>query len=138
LSLTALRAKLQKLESVNDAEKKDESEIKSTSKTGSKFFNAMRDLKYQQAMVENLKKQYDVAKLDEAKDANIIQVINEPLVAEQPSKPQRHLIVTIGALLGVLLSSILAFIMNALDKAKHNPESAERLNLLRRYLQLGK
>jgi uncharacterized protein involved in exopolysaccharide biosynthesis len=105
-----------------------------SSKIGSVFLNAMRDLKYQQFLVETIKKQYDIAKMDEAKDASLIQVINEPLVPEYPSHPKKQLIVTIGALIGLLISIILAFIMNALNEAKQTPESAERLNLLRRYL----
>jgi uncharacterized protein involved in exopolysaccharide biosynthesis len=98
----------------------------------------MRDLKYQQALVETLKKQYDVAKMDEAKDANLIQVVNEPLVPEQPSNPKRSVIVFFGGLIGLILSIIFAFILNSLNVAKQNPSSAERLNLMRRYLQLGK
>ncbi len=136
--LASLRSQLQKLESDNEMREKGTSGIKRSSKTGSEFLNNMRDLKYQQALIEILKKQYDIAKMDEAKNANLIQVINEPLVPEQPSRPQRGLIVTIGGLLGLIVSIILAFIMNAFDTAKQNPESAERLNLLRRYLQRGK
>jgi uncharacterized protein involved in exopolysaccharide biosynthesis len=138
LSLGVLRAQLKKLESDNEDREKDKDGIKGSPKTGSEFLNNMRDLKYQQALVENLKKQYDVAKMDEAKDANLIQVINEPLVPEYPSKPQRYLIITIGTSLGLILSIILAFLMNSLDAAKTNPESAARLDLLRRYLQGGK
>ena len=138
LSLAVLRSELQKLESANQVSENDASGIKKTTKTGSVFLNNIRDLKYQQALVETLKKQYDIAKMDELKDANLIQVINEPLVAEHPSKPKRNLIITIGIILGLLVSIILAFIMNALDAAKQKPESSERLNLLRRYLQLGK
>jgi hypothetical protein len=41
-------------------------------------------------------------------------------------------------LIALIMSILLAFIMNALDAAKQNPGSAERLNLLRRYLQRGK
>jgi uncharacterized protein involved in exopolysaccharide biosynthesis len=138
LSLGVLRAQLQKLETDNEVREKDKDGIKGSPKTGSEFLNNMRDLKYQQALVENLKKQYDVAKMDEAKDANLIQVINDPLIPEHPSKPQRDVIVTIGTLLGLILSIILAFVMNAIETAKQKPESAERLYLLRRHLQRGK
>jgi tyrosine-protein kinase Etk/Wzc len=138
LSLAVLRAQLKNLESTNQASEIDANGIKKASKTGSVFLNNIRDLKYQQSLVETLKKQYDAAKMDEAKDANLIQVVNEPLVPEQPSEPNRNLIISIGVMLGLLVSIILAFIMNALDTAKQNPESAERLNLLRRYLQRGK
>ena len=138
LSLAVLRAQLKNLESTNHVSEIDANGIRKASKTGSVFLNNIRDLKYQQSLVETLKKQYDAAKMDEAKDANLIQVVNDPLVPEQPSEPNRDLIISIGVMLGLLVSLILAFIMNALDKAKHNPESAERLNLLRRYLQRGK
>jgi tyrosine-protein kinase Etk/Wzc len=137
LSLASLRAQLQNLEN-NSGPKKDAIVNNKLSKTGSVFLNAMRDLKYQQALVETLKKQYDVAKMDEAKDANLIQVVNEPLVPEQPSNPKRSVIVFFGGLIGLILSIIFAFILNSLNVAKQNPSSAERLNLMRRYLQLGK
>ena len=137
LSLASLRGQLKNIENNSEPQKNISVNIKS-SKIGSVFLNAMRDLKYQQLLVETIKKQYDIAKMDEAKDASLIQVINEPLVPEYPSHPNKQLIVTIGALLGLLISIILAFIMNALNEAKQNPESAERLNLLRRYLKRGK
>jgi capsular polysaccharide biosynthesis protein len=44
----------------------------------------------------------------------------------------------IATLLALVISIMLAFIMNALDTAKQKPESAERLNLLRRYLLRGR
>ena len=138
LSLADLRAQLQKLESASEVREKDVSGIKNSSKTGSIFLNNMRELKYQQILIETLKRQYDIAKMDEAKDANLIQVINEALAPEQPSKPQRGLIVTFGALFGLLISIIFAFIMNGLEQARLNHQSAQRLDLLRNYLQHGK
>ncbi len=138
LSLAVLRAQLQKLESDNGVRGKDTSEIKGSSKTGSEFLNNMRDLRYQQSFVESLKKQYDIAKMDEAKDVNLIQVLNEPITPEQPSKPRRVLIVAIGALFGLFMGIVLAFILNGLDKAMQNSESARRLDLLKRYLKFGK
>ena len=134
LSLNLLRARLRSLEATNKSSDKETSDIMKMSNTGSAILNNMISLKYQQALVENLKKQYDISKLDEAKNPNLIQVVNEPLIADKPSKPQREFIVFIGAIIGLIASIILAFIMNALDKAKQNPESAERLNLLRSYL----
>jgi tyrosine-protein kinase Etk/Wzc len=136
--LGSLRSQLQKLESDNEMLGKRTSGMQRPLKTGSEFLNNMRELKYQQALTEMLKKQYDMAKMDEAKNANLIQVVNEPLVPESPSRPRRGLIVAVGASLGLILSIVFAFIMNALDTANQNPKSVERLNLLRRYLKLGK
>jgi uncharacterized protein involved in exopolysaccharide biosynthesis len=136
--LASLRSQLQRLENDNEMREKEPGKMKSSSKAGSDFLNNMRDLKYQQAFIEMLKKQYDISRMDEAKNANLIQVINDPLVPEEPSRPMRGVIIAVGTFLGLILSTVLAFIMNAIDAAKNKPESAERLNLLRRYLQVGK
>ena len=137
--LASLRGQLQKLENVSYEQEKNVNGIKKLSKkTSSEYLNNMRELKYQQVLVETLKKQYDVAKMDEAKDSNLIQVLNDPIVSEQPSKPRRDVIMIIGTVLGLIISIILAFIMNAFNTAKQIPKSAERLSLLLRYLKGGK
>ena len=52
---------------------------------GLEYLRAEHELQYQQAMYDMLMKQYDAAKLDESKDAAIIQVVEpaiEPNAAE--------------------------------------------------------
>ena len=46
---------------------------------GMEYLRAEHELKYRQAMFDLLLKQYDAAKLDESKDAAIIQSLNPQL-----------------------------------------------------------
>jgi uncharacterized protein involved in exopolysaccharide biosynthesis len=76
--------------------------------------------------------------MDEAKESPLVQVVDKAMPPEERSSPKRAQMMVIATLLALVISIMLAFIMNALDTAKQKPESAERLNLLRRYLQRGK
>jgi len=61
----------------------------------------LRDVKYYQMLYELLSKQYEVARLDEAKEASVIQVLDLAVSPERKFKPKRAII--------VILSIVLAF-----------------------------
>lgn len=105
---------------------------------GSDYLHKVREVKEQEAVLLAMKQQYELARMDEAKDASLIQVLESALVPEQPSKPQRGLIVIVATLIGFFISIIFSFLLNSLDYAKQNPEFVERMKLLRRYLRRGK
>lgn len=137
LALAVLRDQLDKLEGADQGRKKSLGKNDNAKKTGSEYLHKLREVKYQEVLLETLRKQYEVARLNEAKDANLIQVIDDPLVAKQPSKPQKFLIVSVVTMVAMLAAILLAFLFNMLEQARLNPQSALRLDLLRRYLQLG-
>jgi len=137
LALAILRDQLEKLEGADQGRKKSLGKNDNSKKTGSEYLHKVREVKYQEVLLESLRKQYEVARLNEAKDANLIQVIDDPLVAKQPSKPQRGLIVSVVAMVAMLVAILLAFLFNMLEQARLNPQSALRLDLLRRYLKFG-
>jgi tyrosine-protein kinase Etk/Wzc len=62
----------------------------------------LRDVKYHQMLYELLSKQYEVARLDEAKESSIIQVLDKAEEPERKSKPKRAII--------VLLATAFAFV----------------------------
>ena len=138
-TLAALKANLTKLEGSTNASGTDiKVPVSQLSDTGFAYIHQMRDLKYKQSLMELYSKQFEMAKMDEAKEAPLVQVVDKALPPEERSAPKRAQMMVIATLLALVVSIILAFIMNALDTAKQKPESAERLNLLRRYLQRGK
>jgi uncharacterized protein involved in exopolysaccharide biosynthesis len=67
--------------------------IGSIPQLGLEYLRRMRELKTQEAIYEQLTKQYEVAKLSEAKDVASIQVLDEPVVPTKRSKPKRLVIV---------------------------------------------
>jgi uncharacterized protein involved in exopolysaccharide biosynthesis len=101
---------------------------------GLEYIRKFRDVKYGEAVYELLVKQYEMAKIDEAKDASLIQVLDKAVVPERKSKPKLTLIVLIAMLVGCLFGIILAFIREANERIKTNPQQAERLQIFRRYM----
>ena len=138
-TLAALKANLTKLEGSNNASGADvKVPVNQLSDTGFAYIHQMRDLKYKQSLMELYSKQFEMAKMDEAKESPLVQVVDKALPPEERSSPKRAQMMVIATILALVISIMLAFIMNALDTAKQIPKSAERLILLRRYLQRGK
>jgi tyrosine-protein kinase Etk/Wzc len=134
--ITGLRAQLSKLEANSSG-----NDIKVPTgkfpETGLEFLRKTREFKYQETLFELLSKQFEIAKIDEAKDAALIQVVDKALVPELKSKPKRALIVILATMLAFLIGVLLAFFREASERASLDPDSAERMSLLRRYLRRG-
>jgi len=95
----------------------------------------LRDMKYYEIIYELLAKQYELAKIDEARDAALIQVMDKAIEPERKSKPKRAHIVILTALVVGFLAILWAFIKEAGERARQNPEQASRLEALRGYLR---
>lgn len=102
-----------------------------TPNTSLQYFDAVRNVKYQGALWEILVKQFEMAKLDEAKDFPLIQVLDKATQPERKSKPKRSLIVILATLVAFFLAVIWAFVRTAMQRAKEQPEQAQRLTELR-------
>jgi len=105
-----------------------------TPNTSLQYRDALRDLKYRESIYEILAKQFEMAKLDEAKDSPLIQVLDKATVPEKKSKPKRSTIVILATLVGGFMGILWAFIKEANEKAKAVPEQAERIRILRKKL----
>lgn len=106
-----------------------------TPNTSLHYLDAIRNLKYQEGLFEVLSKQFEMAKLDEAKDAPLIQLLDAAVVPERKSQPKRSLIVLIAALAAFILTMIWVFVQEALSRSAAQPEQAGRLQELRRLLR---
>ena len=105
-----------------------------TPNTSLKYMDALRNMKYQEVIYEILAKQFEMAKLDEAKDAPLIQILDKAVTPERKSKPKRSMIVLLSALVAGFIGVLFAFIQEASEKAKANPEQAGRMRMLRKKL----
>lgn len=101
--LTSLRNELSKLENGRSSTATQTQKIEG-GKDGFENIKTLRDVKYFQMLYEILAKQYEVARLDEAKEPAIIQVLDEAIVPEKKSKPRRSLIVLGGAFGGFFVA----------------------------------
>jgi hypothetical protein len=107
-----------------------------TSGPGADNLALLRNVKYHEVIFELLAKQYEIAKIEEAKDASTIQVLDPAVAPDRKSKPKRTQIVLLSALVTALVLVIWAFANEALLRARDNPEQSSRLETLRKYLRL--
>lgn len=98
----------------------------------------LRDVKYYETMYGLLAQQYETAKIDEAKDSAVIQVMDKAIEPDRRSRPKRTLIVVLSALVAGLLSVFAAFVLEAFSNVKKNPERSLRLNRLKEYLHIDR
>jgi capsule polysaccharide export protein KpsE/RkpR len=101
---------------------------------GTQYARLMRDLKFNETLYELLLGQYQAAKLDEARDAAVIQIIEKAVPPEKRVKPQRRLMVILAMITGFFASICAAFFMEYMEKFTGNPENKDRVETLRRYL----
>ena len=106
-----------------------------TPNTSLQYLDAVRNFKYQEAVYDILARQFAAAKLDEAKDSPLIQVLDKATAPEKKSKPKRSLIVILATLVAGFLAVIWAFIKEALARSNDDPEQAIRLSELRELLR---
>ena len=105
------------------------------SKAGLDNIQLMRDLKFYQMLYELLAKQYEVARLDEAKDPALIQVLDPAVQPERKSNPKRALIVLAATLLSGFAVIAWVLFSAAKQRAMAVPAEAARWNELRAYLR---
>lgn len=70
---------------------------------GNTYYDLARQAKIDEAVYEALTKQYELAKVEEAKEIPTIKVLDEPVVPEKKVWPPRTLIITLGTLLAFCL-----------------------------------
>ena len=75
---------------------------------GQAAINALRDVKIQQSMLEVLVKQYEMARVDEAKEGPLLQQIDIAEPPTQKSKPKRAQIVLLAGVVGLFLGIVFA------------------------------
>lgn len=128
--LISLRGELVKLENGRGGGAPAES----LSKGGLDNIQLLRDLKYYQMLYELLAKQYEAARLDEAKDAAVIQVLDPALPPERKVGPKRLLIVILSTLAAFIAAAIWAFLREAQQRSAEVPAVAARWAELRRHI----
>ena len=97
---------------------------------GLEYVRRVRDVKYAETIFELMSKQFEIAKLDEAKDSSIIQVLDVAIVPDKKSKPNRGVIVVSTILFVGILTMFWILASEFLRKMKENPAQLRRLKKL--------
>lgn len=134
--LEALRRELARIEGSSPVAAAGKGEVAGSS--GLDNLGRLRNVKYFEFLYELLAKQYELAKIDEAKDAAVIQVMDRAIVPDRKSKPRRSLIVLLSAFVALVVSILWVVFSEAVTRAKADPEQAAVLGTLRDYLRWKK
>jgi tyrosine-protein kinase Etk/Wzc len=97
---------------------------------GLEYLRAAHELAYRQALFDMLMKQYDAAKLDESKDAAIIQVVEPAIEPDRKSSPKRALLLALFTIVGFFAGCILAMIFWWKELVQFDPVASRRLERL--------
>lgn len=123
IELGALRAQLSKLENANSG---------NPGGSDGDYIARYREFKYQETLFELFAKQYEVAKVDEAREGAVIQVLDTAQTPEKKSKPKKALIAMLATLGSGFALLLFVFIRQGLRNAKRSSETAEKLARIRR------
>jgi uncharacterized protein involved in exopolysaccharide biosynthesis len=98
---------------------------------GLEYLRRYRDLRYQETVYELLAKEFEVAKLDEAREGSIIQVVDPAVVPDKRSFPPRVWIVIGATVLSFFIAAFWVMLREKLDRAFESPENQQRLEAIR-------
>jgi tyrosine-protein kinase Etk/Wzc len=104
---------------------------------GLAYVRATRDLRYHEALFEALSKQYEMARIDEAKAPPLLQVVDRAIPLDRRTWPPRTLLVLLSGLFSAMFVLGWALARDAWSRARVVPANAEQLAILRSVLARG-
>jgi uncharacterized protein involved in exopolysaccharide biosynthesis len=99
------------------------------------YLRRMRDVRYEETLFEFMTQQYEMAKVDEARQSQVIQVVDPALVPDRRSWPRRTLLTLLAIVLAVMISSFWVILQSAYEHRMEDAEDAAKLHRLRQLLR---
>lgn len=138
LELAAMRDELARLEG-RTATRRAEFDVKrdvavgaaGAADSGLDNIRLLREVKYFEVLFELLARQYEIARLDESREAPLVQVLDAAAVPEKKSFPRLSVLLPLGVVVGFIVGVVAAFARNALDHVRADPSRRRRLGELR-------
>jgi tyrosine-protein kinase Etk/Wzc len=100
---------------------------------GTDYVRKLRDVKYQETLLDLMAKQYEIARVDEARDATVIQVLDKATPPARKAKPSRTIMVIMATIIGLFLSTLTAFFIEHMERIADDEENKKMIELLRTY-----
>jgi uncharacterized protein involved in exopolysaccharide biosynthesis len=130
--LIALKAQLAKLAGTDQNSNSDMIGPKGNiPEAGMEYIRKLRDVKYYETIAELIAKQFEMAKLDEARQGTIIQVADVAVAPDTRSFPKRTLTVILATILGFFVACGWSISAEGFQRMKRNPADRQRLDALR-------
>jgi tyrosine-protein kinase Etk/Wzc len=128
--LTSLQAEESRLEQTNHSPGIAGLGLGNVPAAGLEYLRAAHELAYRQALFDMLMKQFDAARLDEAKEAAVIQVVEPAIEPDRKTSPKRALIVFLFTFVGLCAGCILALFLWGKELLQFDPIAAKGLEEL--------
>ncbi len=136
LAKQELAALQSQLERIAGSQHDDSSDINLSkgrvTQAGMEYIRRFRDLKYDEAIFELLAKEFEIAKLDEAREGSIIQVVDAAVPPDKKSFPPRTLIVIVATILGFFFALFWVYVRENSVRTLRLPENRQRVEAIRR------
>ena len=95
------------------------------------YVTKYREFKYHETLFELLSKQFEIAKVDEAREGAVIQVLDAAQAPERKAKPKKVMIAVIATLASGFALLLFVFVRQALLNAGQDSESAQKMAQLK-------
>lgn len=109
--------------------------LKNLPQASVKYADLIREYQFRENLVLSLQRQYEAAKINEANDPVVVQLLSPPTTPELKDSPKRKKVVVLATLLGAFLGIFLAFIRHFLELSAEDPEVALKLEYVRQALR---
>ena len=100
---------------------------------GLEYLRRYRELKYHEAVYELLTKELEIARLDEAREGELVQVVDPAVTPDKKSSPHRTLIVIGMTILAFFVAIFWIIVRQGLERAFRLPENRDRLEAIKYY-----
>jgi len=130
--LDGLRAQLAKLGGSTEGDSNELMVPKGlVPEAGLEYGRKLRDVKYYETIFDILARQFEVAKLDEAREGSVIQVVDPAVVPDRRSFPKRGLIVVSATVVGIFTGVLIALLQASFTHMNSDPRTRAKLSFLR-------
>jgi uncharacterized protein involved in exopolysaccharide biosynthesis len=102
--------------------------------SGMEYLSRFRDLKYYETVFELLAKELEIAKLDEAREGAIVQVVDAAVPPDKKSFPPRALIVVLVTLIAFVIAVLWVLASERWAESWHDPKGRSRIQTIRALL----
>ncbi len=94
---------------------------------GLEYLRKERDVKYYETIFELLARQLEAAKVDEAKQGALIQVLDPAVPHDHRSSPKRAIIVIVATMVGFFVGIFVALVHGVIQNMKSDPQTFPKL-----------
>ncbi len=106
--------------------------------TGLEYVRKLRDVRYYETIFNLLARQYEGAKIDEARQGVEVQIVDRASVPDNHSSPKRTLLVLGSVIFGLIVAVVWTLVAEALNRISRNPVESARVNTLKELIRFRK